>query len=110
MLAVVRHGLAVFLVSRIIIILNRIWSIELGSILGEAGGAIVGISFGMVFDVTQPPLMNKSWKPLQLLRMANHLDRINLTLSSFQSHPEVTAAILLTLFDKVWDGDGIPSD
>ena len=55
-------------------------------------------------------LMNKSWKPLQLLRMANHLDRINLALSSFQSHPEVTAAILLPLFDKVWHDDEIPGD
>ena len=76
------RGGPVFLVSRIIIILNRIWSIDLGSISGEAGGAIAGISLGMVFDVTQPSTNEQIMKPLQLLRMAN-LDRINLTLSSF---------------------------
>ena len=68
MLAVVRHGLAVFLVSRIIIILNRIWSTELGSILGEAGGAIVGISFGMVFDVTQPPTNEQIMETITALK------------------------------------------
>ena len=68
MLAVVRHGLAVFLVSRIIIILNRIWSTELGSILGEAGGAIVGISFGMVFDVTQPPTNEQIMETIAALK------------------------------------------
>ena len=49
------YGGPVFLVSRMIIILNRIWSIHFGSISGEAGGAIAVISLGMVFDVAQPP-------------------------------------------------------
>ena len=38
-------------------------------------------------------------EPSQILRMAYHLDRINLAL-----------AILLSLFEKVWNGDEIPGD
>ena len=54
-------------------------------------------------------LINRSWKPSQILSMADHLDRINLALSSFHGHPEV-AASHNTPFEKVWNGDGIPDD
>ena len=62
------RGGPVFLVSRIIIILNRIWLIHFGSISGEAGGAIPGISLGMVFDVTQPPTNEQIMETITALK------------------------------------------
>ncbi|KAL9986674.1 hypothetical protein ACROYT_G000848 [Oculina patagonica] len=59
-------------------------------------------------EVLKHPLKKRSWNPLEILRMVKHLVRTSLMLSSLNVIQSLQ--ILLPVFAKVWNGEGIQSD
>ena len=50
---------------------------------GEAGGAIAGISFGMVFDITQPPTDEQIMETIKALKNGKPPGQDHLSVESF---------------------------